>query len=93
MGTHKDQVNQAPFLSDDDLEEIKKRCQEATPGPWKSYVEGREEMSGSDFIMTEGEDIYLTGAAVADQDFIAHARQDIPKLVAEVERLRKLLPK
>ncbi len=81
------------FLTGDDLEEIKKRCDEATPGPWKSYVEGREEMSGSDFIMTGGEDIYLTGATVADQDFIAHARQDIPKLVAEVERLRKLLPK
>jgi len=43
--------------------------------------------------MTEDEDIYLTGATVADQDFIAHARKDIPKLVAEVERLRKLLPK
>src|SRR5947209_5149372 len=81
MGAHEDEMNQAPFLSGDDLEEIKKRCEEATPGPWKSYVEGREEMSGSDFIMTEGEDIYLTGATVADQDFIAHARQDIPKLV------------
>jgi hypothetical protein len=93
MDTDKDQANQVPFLGDDDLEEIKKRCQEATPGPWKSYVEGRDEIVGSDFIMTEGEDIYLTGATVADQDFIAHARQDIPKLLAEVERLRKLLPR
>jgi hypothetical protein len=93
MGNDNDQANQPPFLSDEDLEEIKKRCVAATPGPWKSYVEGREEMSGSDFIMTEGEDIYLSGATVADQDFITHARQDIPNLVAEVERLRKLLPK
>jgi hypothetical protein len=60
-------------------------------GPWKSYLEGREKMSGSDFIMTGGEDIYLTGATVSDQDFIAHARQDIPRLIAEVERLGKLL--
>ena len=81
------------FLTGDELEEIKKRCDEATPGPWKSYVEGREEMGGSDFIMTGGEDIYLTGATAADQDFIAHARQDVPTLVAEVERLSKLLPK
>jgi hypothetical protein len=93
MGAQEDEVNQAPFLSSGELEEIKKRCDEATPEPWKSYVEGKEKMSGSDFIMTGGEDIYLTGATVADQDFIAHARQDIAKLVAEVERLRKLLRK
>jgi len=74
------------FLSDAELEQIKKRCDETTP-------EAREEISGSDFIMTGGEDIYLTGATVADQDFIAHARQDIPRLLAEVERLRKLLLK
>ena len=80
-----------PFVSDDEIEEIKRRCEGASPGPWTSYVEGREQMSGSSFIMTAGEDIYLTGATTADQDFIAHARQDIPKLVAEVERLRKLL--
>lgn len=40
-----------------------------------------------------GEDIELTGATNSDQDFIAHARQDIPRLLAEVERLRKHLPK
>ena len=45
-------------------------------------------MSGSDFIRTGGADIYLTGATTADHDFIAGARQDIPKLIAEIERLR-----
>ena len=84
-------MDQSPFISDDEINEIKRRCTEATLGPWRSYVEEREEMSGSDFIMTAGQDIYLTGATVADQDFIAHARQDIPRLVAEIERLRKLL--
>ncbi|MBK9029887.1 MAG: NAD-dependent epimerase/dehydratase family protein [Myxococcales bacterium] len=34
------------------------------------------------------DDIELTGATVADQDFIAHARQDLPRLLAEVRRLR-----
>lgn len=80
-----------PILSEDDIRQIKLRSEHATPGPWKSYIEGREEMSGSDFIMTGGEDIYLTGATKADQDFIAHARQDVPTLLAEVERLRSLL--
>jgi hypothetical protein len=76
-------------ISDDDLKSIKARCKLATPGPWKSYVEGREKMSGSDFIMTAGEDIYLKGATTADQDFIAHARQDIPRLLDEIDRLKK----
>jgi hypothetical protein len=76
------------ILSEEEIEEIKTRFVCATAGPWKSFIEGREEMSGSDFIMTGGEDIYLSGATKADQDFIAHARQDIPRLVAEVERLK-----
>lgn len=36
---------------------------------------------------TRGEDIEMTGATQADQDFIAHARQDIPRLLSEIRRL------
>lgn len=75
-----------------ELEMIKNRCAQATPGPWKSFVEGRDHTSGSNFIMTGngGEDFELSGGGtVADQDFIAHARQDIPRLLAEIERLRR----
>lgn len=75
------------MISDDYIRQLKKRIQRATPGPWKSYIEGREEMSGADFIMTKGNDIYLEGATKDDQDFIAHARQDIPILLSEIERL------
>lgn len=39
---------------------------------------------------TRGENIYLTGVTNADFDFIAHARQDIPLLLAEIERLNNL---
>jgi len=78
------------FLTYERLAEIKLRCEQATPGPWKSFVEAREKFSGSDFIMTEGKDIYLSGATVADQDFIANARQDIPDLLKEIERLKKI---
>jgi hypothetical protein len=80
-----------PILTDDEIAEIARRCEAATPGPWRSYIEGREEMSGSDFIMTGGEDICLTGATHADQDFIAAARTDTPRLVAEILRLKALL--
>ncbi|WP_322076694.1 hypothetical protein [Burkholderia cepacia] len=83
-------------MNDEKLNEIEARCKAATPGPWVSYVEGRDHESGSNFIMTgpEGrrsDDIELSGATIADQDFIAHARQDIPLLVAEIRRLREML--
>ena len=81
-------------LSEKKIEEIKKRCDAARPGPWKSYVEGRDHDSGSNFIMIgEGasrsdDDIELLGETVEDQDFVAHAREDIPALIAEIERLK-----
>ena len=83
-------------LTDAELAAIKARCAAATPGPWQPYIEGRDHVSGSSFIMTgegaaRGEDIELTGATEADYDFIAHARQDIPRLLEEVEGLRKLV--
>ena len=85
-----------PSLTDEELQAIKDRCAAATRGPWRSYIEGRDHTSGSDFIMTgegsdRGEDIELSSATKADQDFIAHARQDVPRLLAEVERLRRQL--
>lgn len=84
------------FITDNELKEMQARCDSATVAPWRSYVEGRDHSSGSNFIMTgegnrRGEDIELTGATVADQDFIACARQDIPRLINEVRRLRLLL--
>lgn len=79
------------ILTDDEIAEIGRRCDAATPGPWRSYIEGREQMSGSDFIQTAGEDIYLSGATHADQDFIAAARTDVPRLLAEILRLKALL--
>lgn len=83
-------------MTDLELKEIQLRCNAATRAPWVSYVEGRDHTSGSDFIMTgegenRGEDIELTGATVADQDFIAHARQDVPRLLAEIQRLKEKL--
>jgi hypothetical protein len=83
-------------LSDDELNTIKGRCDAATPGPWRSWIEGRDHTAGDSFIMTgeshsRGEDIYLSGATHADQDFIAHSREDMPRLIEEVIRLRSRL--
>lgn len=83
-------------LTDDDLLAIEQRLAATQPAPWTSYIEGRDHSCGSNFIQTgegaaRGEDIELSGATVADQDFIAAARQDMPRLLAEIRVLRKLL--
>ena len=82
-------------LTEDELAAMEARCEAATPGPWQSWIEGRDNFGGDCVITTEGEDIYLlpppTLRAPYDQDFIAAARQDVPRLVAEVRRLRRLL--
>ncbi len=78
-------------MADEELDEIEKRWEAATSGPWTSWVEGRDHLSGSSFIMTSAQDIEFMGATVADQDFIAHAHQDVPCLLNEVRRLRRLL--
>ena len=75
------------------LAEILSRAEKASPGPWKSFVEGRDHSSGSSFIRVgpDGDrrpDIEILGGTTADQDFIAHARQDVPLLVAEIRRLQ-----
>lgn len=86
-------------MTENELKEIEDRCKLASPGPWKSLIEGRDIESADSFIMTgiaeediwsekRGADIYLTGATIADQDFIAHARQDIPKLISEIKLLK-----
>lgn len=80
---------------------IEVRAAAATPGPWWSWVEGRDGHSGGTFIgrgdnRQRSTDLYLSSGesnAVTDEDhdFIAHARPDVPRLLAEVRRLRGLL--
>lgn len=86
-----------PPLSDDYLEQVKKRYEAATKGPWISFVEGRNHLGGDSFIRRSMDDaiddLYLHGATVEDQNFIANARQDIPLLLDEIYRLRGLLEK
>jgi hypothetical protein len=94
-------------LTDDGLDQITARAEASLPGPWEAFVEGRDHWSGDDFIRTGGLDdeapdmyVYLSywndepsqQATAAVLDFIAAARQDIPRLVAEVQRLRGSQP-
>ncbi len=89
-------------LTDEELAVIEARAAGATSGPWEAFVEGRDHHAGDDFICTGGHwddapDMYVTlyvgprkvPAPPADLDFIAAARQDVPRLVAEIRRLRE----
>lgn len=74
-------------LADAVLAAIEARAQAASAGPWVSWVEGREFSGGSHVITTADGEIEL-GTRPATQDFIAAAREDIPRLLAEIHRLR-----
>lgn len=66
-----------------EIEEIKSRLEKALPGPWRvaSTTDGEYILDCDDWVVAaifeRKEDAY----------FVAHAREDIPRLVAEVERL------
>ena len=74
-------------LTQDELQAIKERAEKATPGPWKWTDKhlipevGREAVVWGNF---NGE----ARAEDHDAEFIAASRQDIPKLLAEIERLQ-----
>jgi hypothetical protein len=77
-------------LTDEQLAEIRKRAEAATAGPWK-YTDR------DNVVYTANAD-YKYAVEVAEEighkfdgEFIAHAREDVPKLIAEVERLRREL--
>jgi hypothetical protein len=74
-------------LADGELPAITERARQATPGPWFSWIERRDFLGGSSIIGTAGDDLYISEATAFDQDFIASARQDIPKLIEMLARL------
>lgn len=88
-----------------DLEAIRRRAEAACPGPWQAY-NGNEGSVDYGPLWAVANDAYhnpptdddtpwiavhIETGIQADMEFIAHARQDIPVLIAEVERLRALL--
>ena len=80
-----------------DLDAIEARANAATLGPWKRYEQMEQDSQVVQAISPRyGEYgfIYVgcpegDGQARADAAFVAHARADIPALIAEVRRLRE----
>ena len=91
-------------MTDAELKEIEARCDAATEGPWEvGYCYGlSRDARCACSVKPAGGEYYYTDAIVAsdardecghpmflvDAEFIAHARADVPALIAEVRRLR-----
>jgi hypothetical protein len=65
-------------LSEEELKRIRARADAATPGPWTTWEKNPT-------------DEYYASCFPADEEFIGHARDDVPALLDEVERLRTAL--
>lgn len=80
------------------LREIEERARAATPGPWRWWTSNSFRRLSSDATGKDGDVAHAFTHPVdrhpdisireADQAFIAHARGDVPALVAEVRRLQ-----
>ncbi len=84
-------------LTDAELDELRRLSEHAARAPWRAMVEGRDHTSGDSFIMIgreddRAEDMYVSResgpAPAADLDFIAAARNYLPRLLDEIMRLR-----
>jgi hypothetical protein len=85
-------------LPAEELERMERLAEAATIGPWLSCVAGRDTDVEASYIelgvcneLGSCRSIELIGGTIADQDFIASARQDLPLLILEVRRLRARL--
>lgn len=73
------------------IDNIKTRIAKASPGPWDWHQNRHPNCNGTPWGWIEGPagNMCWSGTqSKIDADFIAHARQDVPNLTAEVERLR-----
>jgi hypothetical protein len=87
-------------LNAEELEAIRKRAEAATPGPWLNtrwHVATEPDTTGGyppsqESICETFDGEYIENPnGLKDAEFIAHDRQDVPNLLAEIERLSKTL--
>jgi hypothetical protein len=86
-------------LSDQELAELERLTAAATPAPWVAHIEAEEPTGGGSMIGLDGlagdfpPDMYVLHdrktAPSADIKFVAAARNYMPRLLAEVRRLRR----
>lgn len=81
-------MSHTPAATPEQLAEIAERAEKATPGPWrvrKSVWEGTRTVEGPrGFDDRVGDTFNVLIDEPADADFIAHAREDIPRLLSTI---------
>lgn len=85
--------DEAP-LSPKRLEDVARRCDQASPAPWRVFLESDGGVGGGSVIWVsdadEEPDLYLwmgsEPATDADYEFVAAARQDLPRLVTKARK-------
>lgn len=90
-----DETQPQPDAAPLDLEEIRARAADATPGPWERDPR-TPAVQGHSYAYQRGEYYRGVGSAdfgdgdeaAADEAFFVRAREDVDALLAEVERLR-----
>ena len=79
-------------MSELNLEEIEARANSASEGPWKTVTARYGyDMKDSWAVEPDGPSVHNVAHITLgelDAKFIAHAREDVPALIAEVRRLR-----
>lgn len=79
----------------DEIAKLREICQDAHPGPWTHVIDGIDSYVGAQFSETLDEEIIICTVMAAfsnneeDGIFIAAAREALPLLLDEVERLQR----
>ena len=87
-------------MTSEELKEIEERCNKATPGPW--HFNPGDSYSAYPSVMTRGRFLLVFDVAEdapddfpgwdEDAAFVAHSREDIPKLLVHIKELESRLP-
>lgn len=79
------------MISEEELDEMRARCDAATPGPWHTYQEELSKAAGIENNYAGhicGGCEYEGYFAGPDADFVAHARTDLPRCIKEIQALK-----
>ena len=96
-------------MTPEELKEIEERCNKATPGPWRACHEGTcscsqiwsqsADVPVAEITRGEWGDPGLPYGKIPEKIaennslFIAHAREDIPKLLSHIKELESQIPR
>lgn len=83
-------------MTDEELRVLEELLPKRESFPWRSYIEGRDFARKPGVIAIKvgpesSKVVEFVGLSAEDQDFIAAARRDLPRLLTEVRRLRTVL--